>query len=285
MCRQLDNKDIDQLLGLVGRFVAISMTDQEGVIKCVSEAFCELTGYKQAEIVGKTHAIFKDPETPDELYKKMWETITKGKLWRGRVKSRTKSCQVYWVDITIEPLIEGNEIIAYVAISKNITNEVAFEKLAKIDALTGLLNRYAIEEEIQSHIQETKRYNFALSLIMIDIDDFKQTNDRYGHFVGDEVLQSIAEILRQTLRETDKIGRWGGEEFMIMLPHTSNEEAIELAERLRQEIAMYDFMTAGHKTASFGIALYKNNENFTTFANRADQALYLAKKKGKNKVC
>ena len=285
MCEQLDNKNIKQLLNIVGSFVSISMTDRDGVITCVSDAFCKLTGYTKDELLGKTHAILKHSDITDEVYEKMWTEMTIGNTWHGRIKSQRKYQQSYWVDATIQPLFDAKEIVAYITIRKNITDQLAFEKLAKIDSLTSLLNRYAIEEDMRSYIQEAKRYTLALSIIMVDIDNFKDTNDYYGHLAGDQVLKDFAWILQKTLRQTDKIGRWGGEEFMILLPHTPYEEALELAERLRNQIMIHSFENAGHKTASFGVTEYKYSESLTSLVNRADQALYTAKRRGKNKVC
>ena len=158
------------------------------------------------------------------------------------------------------------------------------EKLAVTDKLTGLYNRNKLDEILISEQQKAKRYSYEFGIIMIDIDYFKRVNDEYGHQVGDTVLKDFAQILNSNIRETDTVGRWGGEEFLIVSTQTNLPGLICLATALQQKIASYSFSISGQKTASFGVASFKGNENVNEIVKRADDALYKAKNNGRNRV-
>ncbi len=158
-----------------------------------------------------------------------------------------------------------------------------FEKMASTDALTGIKNRAGISEFL---IHQAKKYysnNQPLSLIMIDIDHFKDINDKFGHDCGDKTLKLIANNLKENIRVTDGIGRWGGEEFMLVCPDASLESAIQLAEKLRIKAQSLVFSEKFAISCSFGVASFKN-ESIESFIKRADKALYQAKKTGRNRV-
>lgn len=164
------------------------------------------------------------------------------------------------------------------------------ERRAYFDYLTGLANRRYFFEKAENEMVRTMRYGGALSLVMLDIDHFKQVNDTHGHKVGDTVLQKLAEVARATLRDVDVVGRIGGEEFAVLLPATGAEPAMEAAERLRVALAAAPVtLSLGpplHFTASFGVAtLSEKGANIDTLLNQSDQALYRAKTEGRNRVC
>ena len=157
-------------------------------------------------------------------------------------------------------------------------------QLATLDALTRLWNRRSIEERLQIEITSAKRYSNPLSMIMFDLDRFKHVNDTLGHDTGDEVLKRIAGLVKTTLRGSDIFGRWGGEEFLVILPQTSLEGALLVAEKIRQTMETYWHDQAGVVTASFGVAALEQGENSTSFWKRVDNALYRAKTNGRNLV-
>jgi diguanylate cyclase (GGDEF)-like protein len=119
---------------------------------------------------------------------------------------------------------------------------------------------------------------------MVDIDHFKEVNDTFGHPTGDKVLQTFAHILKDNIRQIDHIARWGGEEFMLVLPKTTACNAAIVAESIRHNIQLHSFETIGKKTASFGIAQIRNSESIETLVDRVDKALYAAKENGRNQV-
>lgn len=158
------------------------------------------------------------------------------------------------------------------------------EQLSSTDALTGLFNRMKTDQLASSEAQLAELSQQPLSVILLDVDHFKMVNDRFGHPMGDKVLKEIATVLRRHSRDDDLVGRWGGEEFIVLCPHTSAEHAIALAERLCQLIAAHSYPHRQPQTASFGIATRQPGEAVTTTLARADQALYQAKSHGRNRV-
>ncbi len=163
-----------------------------------------------------------------------------------------------------------------------LTDEI--KRLSEQDYLTGLNNRRKIHEIIENEIFRSKRYDTVFTVILLDIDDFKSTNDTLGHNVGDQLLVDISDIIRSTIRESDCVGRWGGEEFLVFCPETDIDGAVSLAEKLRVNIETNAFENAGYKTASFGVARFTHDDTVKGLINRADDALYSAKSSGKNQV-
>jgi diguanylate cyclase (GGDEF)-like protein len=162
------------------------------------------------------------------------------------------------------------------------------EALARSDELTGLNNRRAFFHDGEQVLSQAKRYNHPLSLIMLDIDHFKQVNDTYGHAAGDDVLETLADILRKEAREADILGRLGGEEFALILPETALPDAHAMAERLRAELENTTINSAKggiRATASFGLSTLTSEQiSLDELINRADDALYQAKKNGRNRI-
>ncbi|MDX6487592.1 MAG: two-component system, cell cycle response regulator [Gaiellaceae bacterium] len=162
------------------------------------------------------------------------------------------------------------------------------ERQALIDGLTGLANRRQSEDALATEISRAARFDNALTVVMADLDDFKALNDRYGHPAGDAVLRAFAGILEETLRDADLAGRWGGEEFLLLLPGTDNEGGTLLAERIRATLAGRAILTpdgrAAHVTASFGLATLLPGMTEAQLVASADAALYAAKRGGKDRV-
>jgi len=157
-----------------------------------------------------------------------------------------------------------------------------YRQLSTLDGLTNVLNRHGIERFVET-LNATR---VPASVIVIDIDYFKRVNDQHGHYGGDRVLRKMGEILRAHTRNTDGLGRWGGEEFVLVCPGASLEKAAELAEKLRQRIAQTNFIPEDPLsiTASFGVAASHAEQNFEDAFRQADEALYLAKSRGRNCV-
>jgi diguanylate cyclase (GGDEF)-like protein len=162
------------------------------------------------------------------------------------------------------------------------------ETLANVDSLTGLFNRRRFETVIDKEFKRSMRYNVPLSCLMLDIDHFKKVNDTFGHTVGDGVLLETVKIIQNNIRDVDTVARWGGEEFIIMSPNTSKNNALIVADRIRKSMAGQSFPNVGNKkiTISIGIADIPDQAIITKeqLINAADQALYDAKKNGRNRV-
>jgi diguanylate cyclase (GGDEF)-like protein len=158
------------------------------------------------------------------------------------------------------------------------------KRLSITDRLTGLYNRNKLDEVLNYEYERATRYDCSFSLIIIDIDHFKSVNDTYGHHVGDTVLIEFSKILHNTIRKIDTVGRWGGEEFVIICPDTLIEGAVSVAEKTRKKVESHVFPIVNHKTISLGVAAYKKNETIDDIIKRADENLYCAKNNGRNKV-
>ncbi len=170
--------------------------------------------------------------------------------------------------------------------SQRLQEELAH--MAMYDALTDILSRRAVLEQAEAERIRTKRYRRELSLLMIDIDNFKQVNDTYGHITGDIVLREVAQNLKHQIRRSDFVGRYGGEEFLIILPETGLHRALALAEKLRKRIEGLTFPADGDilkgVTVSVGVSAFDNDSTIDEFINRSDKWCYAAKENGRNQV-
>ncbi len=160
----------------------------------------------------------------------------------------------------------------------------SLSKLINIDHLTKVNNRKSIETILRKEFNRAKRYKHPLSLILLDIDDFKKINDNHGHNMGDKVLKEFAKIVSSTVRESDFIGRWGGEEFILVATETDLKDATHLAEKIRKEVSKFSFSSLEKVSCSIGIAQLKDQENADIFVNQADLAMYDAKNSGKDRI-
>jgi diguanylate cyclase (GGDEF)-like protein/PAS domain S-box-containing protein len=381
------------------------ITNPTGKILYVNPAFSKITGYQSEEICGKETSIMKSGMMDESYYKRLWETILKGEIWREKIINKRKDGTIYVVLQSISPIKDANdEIIYFSAIQYDITKEKELEDERKIffdvsgdllcifdnqgnfkqlnpswkrilgweekdldkesiydiiykqdrkdftktinklkesiqivsldnriqtpngdylwvswrvyydyeknlfyasgrdihervkmeerlrelsvtDVLTGLYNRLKFNEEMEREISRSKRYKLPLALIMFDIDHFKNINDTYGHQIGDDVLKEVSNLVSKIIRNSDILARWGGEEFMILCPHTNNQDMKILAERLRRKIEEYPFSHGDKVTISIGASIYSHSkDNADELLKRVDKALYEAKKNGRNIV-
>jgi diguanylate cyclase (GGDEF)-like protein/PAS domain S-box-containing protein len=201
----------------------------------------------------------------------------------------TKKGDIKWIlDNTVIVKDEQGKVISFVGYLSDITElkskEFELQRLSQTDKLTQLYNRVYIDDILQAQFSRFKRYAERCSIVMLDIDHFKEVNDAYGHVIGDSVLIEFAQLLRGTVRLGDVAGRWGGEEFLIILPHTDLAEAMIVAEKLRRTIEYHHFAHVRHKTASFGVVTFKGKKELEEFIDLADKALYSSKKHGRNCV-
>lgn len=198
-----------------------------------------------------------------------------------------------WVDDGLTAIFLSRLIITtFIIIIISYVSELSFSKineriyeLSITDSLTNVYNRRHFDSILDKELKRQNRTKLPLCLCMLDVDNFKKLNDTLGHLQGDLVLKEVANIIKNTIRETDEIGRWGGEEFCIILPNTSLDPAIILIERVRKNIENFDFLTSMKITCSFGIAQINENEDADSLIKKADTAMYLAKNSGKNRIC
>lgn len=191
---------------------------------------------------------------------------------------------------------EGIETIAYIfrwINSMGIFIALAFifrgigirqKKQAFTDALTGVLNRFALHQILAQEIERSARFHKPFSVAIFDLDHFKNINDTYGHLEGDAVLAALSKLVREHIRTIDYIGRWGGEEFLLIMPETDKDAARHIAERLRGQISDNNFGKVNKITVSFGVTTYELGQSLEETLSRMDNALYQAKEKGRDLV-
>ncbi|MCW8889590.1 MAG: diguanylate cyclase [Sedimenticola sp.] len=272
------------------------ITNPEGVIEYVSPIVEEITGYSPDEVIGQTPRLFKSGRTDPSVYDSLWRAIKSKETWRGEIENRRKDGALYWEYISIAPVLDDHgDVVAFVGSSMDITQRKQMESqllaLASTDSLTGVFNRRHFLEEVENHLAQSERYKSPLSLMIIDIDNFKHLNDSGGHALGDAVIKQFTQIAEATIRNVDILGRLGGDEFAILMPETSAEKALVLAERLKEAISSFDISYESltlNITVSIGLSTYVNNEEIQdtvqSLLARADEGLYTAKRGGRNLI-
>ncbi|MBM7563034.1 sensor domain-containing diguanylate cyclase [Fusibacter tunisiensis] len=212
------------------------------------------------------------------------------KVFRGDMEQPCKDGSTVWTDLTVSGIYDKEgQFLGMLGVSRNITDRKKMEeeitRLTEVDRLTGLYNRYKLDAVLKSEIERSRRSDSVFSIILLDIDDFKKVNDGHGHIIGDSVLKEFSEIIKSSIRKNDTAGRWGGEEFMIILPDSDCDGGMVLAEKLRAKINEHKFDAVTHMSASFGVASFEKEISGIELVARADNAMYRAKRTGKNKVC
>jgi diguanylate cyclase (GGDEF)-like protein/PAS domain S-box-containing protein len=293
---------------------SIVITDTTGSIEYVNPKFTEMTGYTLEEAIGKNPRILKTDQTPKETHRQLWERLTSGVEWRGEFVNRKKNGELFHEAASISPITDDSGITThYVAVKEDITatklneqklqvaNQQLHLQLGQIqslqtelreqairDPLTGLYNRRYLNETLARELARAVRENHPISFVMIDIDHFKKINDAFGHDAGDVVLRKLAAQLLSQTRVVDIACRYGGEEFLIILPNVTVAKALEIAERWRKSFMGFT-MPLGHSsiqtTISCGVSVFPLNGNTVEeLISNADKAMYQAKATGRNRV-
>lgn len=279
------HQKLEQFTAIIDKYIITSRTKKSSTIVSVSSAFEEISGYKKEEIIGKKMRVVRHPEQDKSLFEDLWETILMGKTWVGTIKNRRKTGEAYYLEQHIIPnFSESGEIDSFVSIGIDVTAKIEIQKLSRIDVLTGIYNRGALDEILEQEIKVAHRYKNPLSLLMFDIDFFKSVNDTFGHQRGDAVLQDIVKIIASVIRESDVFGRFGGEEFMLIAVNTNEQEAFVLAEKIREAVEAHNFEEVGRKTISIGVCEFIADDTLENLIKKADSALYKAKQNGRNQV-
>jgi diguanylate cyclase (GGDEF)-like protein/PAS domain S-box-containing protein len=270
---------------------AIVLADSNGHIIFCNTSTQKIFGWAEHELLGKPMTIFMPEQYRADHLKGMERIKSTGESrYFGRItemQGLRKNGDIFPIELSVSMWKTG-EGVFYSGIIRDITKrkqlESELEKTATTDKLTQAYNRTKFHEVIKTEFERAKRYNHIVSMIMFDIDHFKKINDTHGHAVGDYVLQALTQIVMENLREIDYLVRWGGEEFIVIAPETDVEKAKVLAERIRKAIEGYRFDQAGTVTISLGVTQYGENDTADSFIKRADDAMYAAKAKGRNRV-
>ena len=269
----------------------VMVTDADATILSVNPAFTEITGYDPEEAIGKTPRLMRSEQHDETFYDTLWDSINMTDSWQGEIWNRHKSGKVFpiWQSIRAVRDNEG-KLQRYIAIFSDISEQKASQErinhLAHFDVLTDLPNRLLFNERLTHAIERARRVDGKLAVLFIDLDNFKTVNDTMGHPMGDQLLRTVAERLRQTLREGDTVARLGGDEFTVLLEDIISERDAEAVARKCLKVFATPVILANHEvyvTASLGIALYpQDGDDLHTVVRNADTAMYRAKERGKN---
>ncbi|EOW9267871.1 TPA: diguanylate cyclase [Vibrio cholerae] len=267
----------------------ILVTDAQAKIIFANQAFCQVSDYEQSELIGNTPSLFKSGLHDDDFYKNVKASLMTAKTFQAIFINKRKDGTLYHSEQSISAIkdLAGN-ITNYVSVGKDVTErlreEQALRESATVDQLTGLFNRNHGKALLSEAYSFTLSREEPMSLILCDIDHFKQINDSFGHPVGDQILAQVSGLLRKSVRGNDRVIRWGGEEFLILLENCTDMVAAELAERLRLRIASEQFQSVGKVTVSLGVASLFQKESLEQLISRCDEALYKSKRNGRNQL-
>lgn len=266
---------------------ALLITDKNNRIIQVNQEFTRVSGYELEDVKGKQPSLFNAGRYNEEFYIKMWSVIKETGMWEGEVVNRRKDGTLITEILRIQTIKDSKGVIqfyvaSFVDISKHKELENKLRNLSEKDALSGCWNRRKFDLELRDECSRVSRYpNREQScLAILDIDHFKRINDRFGHDYGDKAIQTVAQVLQRECRDTDFVARIGGEEFGVILPHTTPQEADYVLNRLRIAISIeFDNVV----TISGGITNLTGEPALNYKC--ADLALYEAKAVGRNSVC
>lgn len=275
----------------IGKLALVSVADLKGQITHANAKFCEISGYSEAELLGQDHRILNSGVHTKEFFREMWITIKQGNTWRQEVCNRAKNGQLYWVDSTIVPLKnQSGQIISYLSIRIDITerkqSEARIMEMATHDLLTGLPNRYLLQDRMAQVLARIRRSQEQAAVLFIDLDNFKLINDSMGHDVGDVLLKEVATRLMAVVRDEDTVARQGGDEFIVLLPDIASIQDIEAATQKLLDVLAQSYRINNnemHISGSIGIAVFPSDgEDVDTLLKNSDIAMYHAKVNGGN---
>ena len=272
---------------------AIIVTDQNNLITDVNPAFTKLTGYLPGEVIGKNPRIMKSGLHDEKFYQQMWQKINVEDHWQGELWDKRRDGSLYAKLSNIIALRnDDGSVYRYVAQFSDITEKKQKDELihwqANYDPLTNLPNRRLFHDRLTAAIKLAERKKLPLSLFYIDLDHFKEINDKLGHANGDALLMEAGQRINSCVRDTDTVARLGGDEFAIILPELEDTAQIKrIAESIVSKLARPFFFindeTGYHVSASIGIALYPADaKEISALINCADHAMYQAKTAGRN---
>jgi diguanylate cyclase (GGDEF)-like protein/PAS domain S-box-containing protein len=269
---------------------AILITDADRRILAVNREFTKLTGYSEAEAIGKNPKFLSNGNTPRQVYQEMWDTLAESDFWQGELWDRRKTGEAFPKRLSISAVrdVEG-KIVNYIGNFEDITQrKIAEDKiryLAHHDALTGLPNRFSLHERMEQCIAFARRLDSSLAVMLIDLDHFKTINDTLGHNVGDQLLIQVAKRLQQSVRDSDIVARLGGDEFVVVLSRVEKStDVIDVAGKIVARVAA-PYTIAGHElrtSPSVGVCIYPDDATeIGDLIKNADIAMYHAKAVGR----
>lgn len=270
---------------------ATVITDSENRILSVNPAFTRITGYTSSEVIGQDPKLLSSGRHSESFYMEMWTQLLETGHWQGEVWNKRKNSEVYpeWLSISLLR-DDAGKVLRYIAVFSDITDDKKAQEIIKqqanYDTLTGLPNRNLFFDRLQDTIRKASRFRHVFCLMFIDLDGFKGVNDTLGHAVGDKLLKEVAIRLTGVVRESDTVGRMGGDEFTVLLNEVvSVTDAAPIAEKILRTLAQpykIDKHTV-HVSASIGITVYPDDgTTIEVLLKNADSAMYSSKSAGRN---
>ena len=260
------------------------ITNESGTIKKANRAWLDILGYKPADLEGRMLRDLLHEDDTERFFQ------VRGKVLQGntspQVDLRIKKFDGGYKWVSWRVLFDSKKKLFYTSgqdVQERVEMELQIRKISNTDPLTGAGNRLKFENEYQKEITRAQRYQVPLAFILCDIDYFKKINDTYGHYRGDVVLKKFVHSIQENLRETDQLFRWGGEEFCLLCPHTSLGDAFSFAERIRKVVEAENFGIEQKVTMSLGITVCREDDTEDSLLSRTDEALYEAKRTGRNR--
>jgi diguanylate cyclase (GGDEF)-like protein/PAS domain S-box-containing protein len=279
----------------------IFRTDNTGHFTFVNPAALRIAGYEEEEVMGMHYPELIRPDMRNEAIKFFGRQFIKGlNNTYSEYPIISKDGHEVWLGQNTQLIVEDGNITGFQSVARDITDrkrirealqesENRYRELSIVDDLTQLYNSRYFYHQLKTEMDRADRYKQPLTLLLLDLDDFKQFNDAYGHVEGDQVLMRLGQVVKRCLRQTDSSYRYGGEEFTILLPMTTSKDAAVTAERIRMEFNEENFSPVPgqdvYLTMSIGLAQYNPKEDMKAFVHRVDQLMYQGKKNGKNRVC
>ena len=293
---ELKNKDflLQQKNKIIDNYIYMTVSDTDGKIVSASQAYLDFTGYKEEEIIGEDHSVFRKDYIDEDVIKNLWETILKDKTWRGELKNHKSSGEEYWISTVISPLYDRNGYkIGYTSIKEDITSRKRLEALSITDSLTSVHNRRFFDHFIKRELKRSVWKKEKFAMLMIDVDYFKEYNDCYGHIEGDKALIAITSAIRNKMGvNVNDIFRVGGEEFAVVILAQDDGYVQKIANDLLRAVESLCIPhekseVSKYLTISIGVVnldTYKYNINSDDLYNIADNNLYKAKRAGRNRI-
>ena len=276
-------------------------TDETGHLTFVNPAALHITGYEEKEIIGRHYPTLIRQDMREEAIKFFGRQFVKGiPNTYSEYPVIVKDGREIWFGQNTQLILQDGKVVGFQAVARDITDlrrieealresESRYRELSIVDDLTQLYNSRHFYFQLKIELDRSNRYEQPLTLLLLDLDNFKAFNDAYGHVEGDQVLRRLGQVVKRCLRETDFAYRYGGEEFTVLLPMTTSADGAVTAERIRTEFKKEIFSPAPgqevHVTVSIGLAQYKAQEEMKAFVHRVDQFMYQGKKSGKDRVC
>lgn len=297
----IERRKMQQFLKDSREYVQMILNSQEGILiitdgeklRFANKSFLDFFGYEYLEQFLSEHDCICDLFVKEIGFiskegNKCPDLMFSGANEQYKVKlfdKKNGQSRVFLANPKKLPGEREQSVVSFSDITDIENESKRLEYLSITDPLTKIYNRLKFDSVLDFQIAMARRYHKVFSVIMLDIDHFKEINDTLGHKVGDETLKKLVQIVSRNLRASDIFARWGGEEFMALLPETERDGAFSLAEDLRKQVESADFDIAGYVTCSFGVISYNIEDNADTLIRRVDDALYEAKKGGRNRVC